>query len=580
MSTYIYIYKTTKGYRIRLFLLFLTVIFANISGAFFPFAIGKIVDSVFYNNSFNDFICSFLIYAGFYFFNQLMHGSLNYLWANLSITYIIHLRESAFAHLLHLKAYLLTNINSGDVMKRMSNDVEGFLAYIHHNVFYVIGNIIYIFVAISYLLKINFFLGIVTLIMTPVISYFTRYFAIKIKRKYTKIESEKGSLLTWITELTDNLLQVRILNAGDRVQHNFNQKVSQVVNLQKDVSYTEIAMDRVSTGLALAGQLCVYSIAAYCILRKTISIGEFVACAGYFASCINYFNSINQKIMMTSNNIVAIERYKEFMELEEERDFEGAQNIKINNGEVLFNDVTFSYYDSVGDEIDSNAKKIVLDNISVRIDSGEKVALVGKSGEGKSTLIHLLYRLYEPDKGKILVGGIDIKRYTLHSLRQQIGVVQQANSLFHGTLRKNITFSDEISDDKIIWEILDGLKLKEEIINTKYSLDTIVGVGEREFSGGQKQRIAIARSLYKKPLVLVLDEATSALDKDTESMVFEFINRWLPNSTLIFSSHRFSTIKNADKVIVLENGKIVGMDKPDILYKNCELYKSLYNESK
>ncbi|MDE6924579.1 MAG: ABC transporter ATP-binding protein/permease, partial [Acetatifactor sp.] len=176
------------------------------------------------------------------------------------------------------------------------------------------------------------------------------------------------------------------------------------------------------------------------------------------------------------------------------------------------------------------------------------------------------------------VDGVRITDYTLSSLRQQIAVVQQENGLFHGSLRENISLSEDRGQDGRIWEILEGLKLKELVEQWPEGLDTVIGSGSREMSGGQKQRVAIARCIYRKPRILLLDEATSALDESTERVVNAFIYDRLPDTTILSVAHRFSTVLAADKAVVMEQGSVAAVGEHDRLLQENELYRTLYEE--
>ena len=203
---------------------------------------------------------------------------------------------------------------------------------------------------------------------------------------------------------------------------------------------------------------------------------------------------------------------------------------------------------------------------------------MGRSGEGKSTLLQLLCRLYDPWEGEIYVDDVSLTDYTLASLRRQIAVVWQENGLFHGSLRENICLSKDREQDDRIWEILEGLKLKELVEQWPEGLDTVIGSGSRELSGGQKQRVAIARCIFRKPKILLLDEATSALDEATEREVNAFIYAELSDTTILSVAHRFSTVLAADKAVVMEQGRMAAVGEHDCLMRENELYRTLYEE--
>lgn len=562
-----YIFKTTKGFRFQLLILLFTVISSTVTGALFPYAIGKIVDQVFYVQEIQGFQVWFFVYAGLYLLNQCLHGGLNYIWARLEVTYLVEIRKISFAHLLRLKAAVLTKLQSGDIMRRIMEDTECFLEFIHRSLFYVCANLIQLLISIGYLLYTNLAIGIISIVITPVMAYCIRYFSAKLKQKYQEIRENKGFVDAWILEMMTGIVEWKLLNASEKVRWDYHDKTRRVVEEEKGAGYIAIASDSINQALTLLGQLCIYCFAAIGIGKGTMTIGQFVACAAYFSTCAAYYNSLGQKITDISKNLVGIKRVEDFMSWEEEQDGNEAEDLDITTGSICFSDVSFGYE---GIE--------VLRDINLEITQGDKVVFVGKSGEGKSTLLYLLCRLYEPDRGMIFIDHKPLAAYTLSSLRSQIAVVWQENGLFHGSLRENIVLSDDKSQDSRILEILEGLCLSELVETLPDGLDTMVGNGEREFSGGQRQRLAIARSIYRKPKILLLDEATSALDVKTESLVNAYIYRELPDTTVISVAHRFSAVLSSKKAVVLEQGQVSAVGTHEELLKTNALYHALYTE--
>ena len=296
-------------------------------------------------------------------------------------------------------------------------------------------------------------------------------------------------------------------------------------------------------------------------------MGQFVACAAYFSTCAAYYNALARKLTDINANLVGIRRVEEFFSWEEETDLPSAGSHSLAQGSIRFENISFGYGDG-----------LVLKHFDLSVASGEKIAFVGKSGQGKSTLLQLLCRFHDPLEGNIYVDGKCLTDYTYASLRSQIAVVWQDNALFHGSLRKNIIFSDDKSRDPCLWKILEGLRLKELVEEFPEGLDTIMGSGGRSLSGGQKQRIAIARCICRQPKILLLDEATSALDEDTETAVNAFICQQLPDTTILSVAHRFSTVLAADKAVVMEDGHVTGFGPHDALLEQNTLYRTLWEE--
>ena len=562
-----YVFCTTKGYRGRLSILFFLVLLGTITGVLFPYIIGEIIDQFFYQKQMKGFFLKFSLYVGLYFINQCSHGMLNYMWAHLRVTYVVDIRKLCFIHLLKLKASVWTSIQSGDVMKRITDDAEAFLNLIHQSLFYIFANILQLGISIGYMLHTNLWLGLVAIVMTPVMSYSIHHFSVKLKENFQILHKELGLVEAWILEMMTGIKQWKLLNAQNKVQMDYKNRIEVVIKEEISAGYLDLEAKTVNEGLTLIGQLCIYCFSALFIARDTITVGQLVACLGYFSTCATYFNAVGKKITDINTNLVSCKRVEEFMGWEEEQDYPWAEDSVIRKGNISFENVTFGY----GDEL-------ILRNLNLKINAGEKVALVGRSGEGKSTLLQLLYRFYEPISGRIYVDDKYLTAYTLESLRSQIAVVQQDTGLFHGSLRENIILSDDRSHDKRIGEILAGLKLTEIIEEFPEGLDTIVGSSGRELSGGQKQRVAIARCIYQQPVILLLDEATSALDEATERIVNAYIFEELPQTTILMVAHRFTTVLAAEKAAVIEQGTVRSIGTHDILMQQNELYRMLFKE--
>ncbi|HKM01807.1 MAG TPA: ABC transporter ATP-binding protein [Sedimentibacter sp.] len=562
-----FIYKTTKGYRGYFLVLFLAVVLSTISGSMFPYITGKIVDQIFYKKQIRGFLLCFFIYAALYLINQIFHGVLNYVWAQLKATYVVNIRKICFSHVIKLKAAVLTNIKSGDVMNRILEDTECFLEFIHRSLFYLLSNFVQLFIAIGYLLITNIYLGLIAILLTPIIALYIRFFSRKIKKQYFQIQEQKGFLNSWIMEMMVGISQWKLLNAHKKVMNDYTNKLNKIRKNEIKVGYQEIASVNLNEALTTIGLLGIYCISTFYILNNKMTVGQFIACAAYFSTCATYFNAIGTKITDINANLIGIKRIEDLLKCEEEQDSVNAIDREIITGEINFSNISFSY---------ESENRNILEKFNLKIVSGDRIAIVGKSGEGKSTLIQLLCRLYEPCEGKICIDDICLQEYTISSLRKQIAVVQQENGLFYSSLRMNIALTNDCKNDDTIKNILSGLKLDGLLEELPDGLDTVVGEGARELSGGQKQRIAIARCLYRKPLILLLDEATSALDEETEREVNKFIYSSLPNATILTVSHRFSTVITGNKIVVLANQKVAGMGNHEYLMKECAQYKSLY----
>ena len=564
-----YVYLTTKGFRVVFLLLFIFVIGNALTTLLFPFMIGKIVDSIFYTQNFDLFYINFLIYFGIYLGNQLINCGLNYCYAHLKSTYLVKIRKDCFEKIQRLKASFFSTINIGDVISRINVDIDKFLDFIHFNLFFSISDALHLLGGIIYILCISRLLGIICIVIIPAMYYITKYFVGILTKMNREIEGKKGLLSAWIFEIMAGLTEVKLLNANHKMVSDYMNYSQEIVNEEISVSYKNIQAQKVNVFILLIGQLVFYVVSAYCISKGKMSVGQFVAGCTYFTTCSAYYKNFIGRISDVVKNMISIERVHEIMLYDEEKEENKGLMVPSLKGDIKFSDVKFSYGDAQ-----------VLNGIDFEISAGEYVAIVGKSGEGKSTIVNLICGFYSNDSGTIQIDNEKIDAYSLRCLRDRIGVVSQQNILFEKSIRYNLTFNEEHSRDNEIMDVLGKVGLINDIVNECEGLDTIIGAEGRQLSGGQKQRLVIARMLLRKPDILVLDEATSAVDGESETNIDEIIQNEYKNKTVISIAHRFSTILRADRIIVLSQGKIIAQGKHDNLYKSCELYRNLYDNAR
>lgn len=564
-----YVYSTTRGYRFTFLLLFIFVMGNTLTTLLFPLMIGKIVDSIFYTQNFGLFYTYFLIYFGIYMGNQIINCGLNFFYAHLKSTYLVNIKKNCFKKVQRLKASFFSAINTGDVINRINVDVDKFLDFIHFNLFFSVSDAVHLLGGIGYILCISKLLGVICIISIPAMYYITKYFTGILTKMNREIEGKRGRLSAWIFEIMSGLTELKLLNANHKMSADYMEYSQKIVNEEISVSYKSIQAQRANVFILLMGQLVFYVLSAYCISSGRMSVGQFVAGCTYFTTCSAYYKNFIGRVSDVVKNMISIERVYEIMLYDEEKEENEGIMAETLKGDIKFSNVKFSYGD-----------KMVLNGIDFEISAGEYVAIVGKSGEGKSTLVNLLCGFYSHDSGKILIDNKNIQEYSLRCLRDRIGVVSQQNLLFEKSVRYNLIFSDESSRDDEIRDVLKKVGLINDIVNEREGLDSTIGVKGRQLSGGQKQRLVIARMLLRKPDILVLDEATSAVDGESETSINDIIQNEYKNHTVISIAHRFSTILKADRIIVLNRGKIIAQGKHEELYGLCDLYRNLYDNAR
>ena len=581
-SLFNFVFATTRGYRMRLMGLLGTVLVTALTASCFNMVIGLLVDAVLYRRDFMLFFYYFAIYAELYLVNQTFHGGLNYLWAKLKITYLVNIRRKAFRHLMEIRAIQWNDIRSGDILQRLDGDVECILELLHRSCFYTLENGIQFIAAFAYLTSRSLLLGVAALIIAPAVVWGNLYFTVRLKKRNRKLADERGKLSAWQMEMLSGMEEVKLLGAGEYICGEHENGTKALLDQEISISFLEFLTDRVNTFLLLAGRLMVFGCSAWLVASGKISVGDFVACAAYYESCVIFLKGINNKLQGMAGNLAGTERVKEIFDMEPEEEEsdcftspklskEGIE-VGIEEG-IEIRDVSFSYSKEEAAEGD-----LILRDVAFTVKPGERIALVGKSGDGKSTLLQLLFRLYDVRSGEILFGSHEIRAFQRQALRRQLGIVLQHPVLFRESIRYNICLKEDSSQDVVLWELLDDLCLRERIEKLPLGLDTVLGqdLEENGFSGGERQRLAVARALWKHPAIVLLDEATSALDGATEEAVNNAIWKWAGDACIVYAAHRFATILQADRIVVLKEGTVAGIGRHEELLEQCEEYRTLY----
>lgn len=300
-----------------------------------------------------------------------------------------------------------------------------------------------------------------------------------------------------------------------------------------------------------------------------MQVGTLTAFTEYIASVISSLMTITMIFMTMVMARASIKRVNEVLNAEPTiTDKDADKDLTVSEGSIEFKNVSFKY--------SKDAEKNVLENISFRINPGEKVGIIGATGSAKSTLVSLIPRLYDVTEGEVLVGGRNVRDYTFDHLRENVSVVLQNNELFSGTIKENLLWGKPESTDEEIKEACKAAQADEFILGFEKGYDTQLGQGGVNISGGQKQRLCIARALLRKAKILIFDDSTSAVDTATDSKIREALENNYPGMTQLIIAQRINSVKHADKIIILDDGKINGMGTHDELMENNEIYREIY----
>lgn len=479
----------------------------------------------------------------------------------------LKLKEELFDKLQHSDAAFFDKESSGNVLTRYNNDANNACSGLLGNMRLFLTKF---FSSLS--LIIVLFYNSWQLAIVAVVVLFGALLPIsKLRKRLKGIVSQgvmaNASLLGNYNEVFNGNRVIIAYNLYDYCKENFIKGVNKVFELGiKMFTRTGIIAPLMHVASALGIALVIWY-GSYLIVDKQITAGNF---ASFITSLVMLYNPL-KSIASNYNNMItalmAVERVFGILDSKPTiRDKARSKPLKHCKGEVVYDNVSFEYVKG----------KPILQNINLKIKRGQTVALVGNSGGGKTTVSSLLPRFYDVTGGSISIDGMDVRNIKLHDLRENIAFVFQDNFLFSGTIRENITFADKNIDEKTLQKALKNACLDEFIASLEHGLDTQIGERGVLLSGGQKQRIAIARAFIKNAPILVLDEATSALDNKAESVVQQAIDNLMKNRTVLVIAHRLSTVRNADNIVVINNGKIVEQGSHDELIKLGKEYAALY----
>ncbi len=459
---------------------------------------------------------------------------------------------------------------TGDLMNRISEDVSRVRMYVGPAIMYSINTITLLVIVVFYMYRQSPELTLYTICPLPILSVTIYKLSKLINQRSTIVQESLSKLSSFSQEIFTGIQIIKSYTIQDKTSDSFNDLSSEnKLNQIKLAKVQALFFPLMILLIGLSNLLVIY-IGGKQYLDGTISsigiIAEFIIYVNMLTwpvASIGWISSIIQQAEASQKRI------NEF--LKEKSDIKNYKTIDKSEikGEIIFNNVNYKYLDT---------GVIAANNISFKINSINKLGITGSTGSGKSTLINLISRLYDIDSGEILIDKTPIKEINLKSLRRQIGYVPQDTFLFSDTIMNNIKFGKNNATNDDVVAACKTAKIHKEILGFEKGYKTILGERGINLSGGQKQRIAIARALIKQPKILILDDCLSAMDTQTEKSILQSLNRYTKNITTIIISHRISSIKNANNILVLKNGRIIQEGNHDQLINQKGYYKQLYNK--
>ena len=566
--------KFIKEYKKDSILTPIFVIFEVIMEVVIPYLMAKIIDVGVQNGDLNYIfkIGAILVVSAFL---SLAFGMLSGRFAaKASSGFAKNLRKGMFYN---IQNYSFTNIDkfsTSSLVTRLTTDVTNVQMAFQMIIRILVRAPIMLIFALAMAFSINSNLAWIFVVTMPILAVALYFISIKAHPYFEKVFKKYDVLNRVVGE---NLNAIRVVKAYNREEYEekkFEDVNSKVYDLfkkaEKIVAFNSPAM-----------QLTIYTcilllswIGAKMIIGGTMQAGEL-------SSIITYAWQILSSLMMLSFVFVMViiaqssaERIVEV--LDEESTIKNKENpvMKVKDGSIKFENVSFQYDDAKAED------ELPLEDINIDIKSGETIGIIGATGSSKSTIVNLIPRLYDVTKGSIKVGGVDVRDYDIETLRNEVAVVLQKNVLFSGTIKENLKWGNKEASDEELVRVCKLAQADGFIQEFPDKYDTILDQGGTNVSGGQKQRLCIARALLKKPKILILDDSTSAVDTKTDALIRKAFREEIPNTTKIIIAQRITSVEDADRIIVLDDGKIDGIGTSEELLKTNAIYKEVYESQK
>ncbi len=480
------------------------------------------------------------------------------------------LKNEIYNHYQKLDLAFFKRNATGDLMNRISEDVSQVRMYLGPGIMYTINLIVLVAMIVTQMVKISPSLTFYVLLPLPLLSFLIYWVSSKMNLMSTKVQQEQSRMSTIAQETFAGIRVIKAYNRDQEVLEKFESSANEYkTRSMRLVLINALFMPTIIFLIGLSTLVAIY-LGGLMTYDKQISLGDIVAFIFFVNNLTWPFASVGWVTSIIQRAAASQKRINEFLETAPEISNPSSNEFSFD-GRVEFNNVTFTY---------PNTGIMAIENLSFKINKGDTLAIVGKTGSGKSTILNLIMRQYDCDSGEVLVNGIDIKKINLDAFREQSGVVPQDVFLFSDSIANNLKFG--LKNDKVELDVLiEATKRTHVYHNIKEfpdQFETLLGERGVNLSGGQKQRVSIARALIRNPKFLLLDDCLSAVDTETEEIILRNLNQDAKNRTSIIVSHRISTIRNANHILVLDKGAIVESGTHQSLMELNKQYAEMYHK--
>ena len=493
-----------------------------------------------------------------------------YFGAKAAVSFAADLRKDAFDKVQTFSFANLDQFSTGSLVTRLTNDITQVQNLINMALRMMLRAPGMLIGALIMAFVMNAELAVIVLIVIPIL---VGAIAVLIKIAFPKFKIMQKKLDALNSNIQEMLTNVRVIKSfvrGDYEEKKFAASNEDLKQTSLGAFKTIIIVMPLMMLMMNATTLAVVWFGGRQIIVGNMQVGDLTAFTTYIVQILMSLMMLAMVILQSSRALASLSRIREILDTEVDLNDEHCKEPDkiVSSGRVEFRDVSFRYY--------KENKEAVLSHISFAVKSGQTLGIIGSTGSGKTTLVQMIPRLYDVDEGEVLVDGVNVKDYTLENLREGVGMVLQKNVLFSGSILENLMWGDENASMEEVRKAAQAAQADGFVSSFTGGYEMDLGQGGVNVSGGQKQRLCIARALLKKPKILILDDSTSAVDTATEAKIRESFAGELKNTTKIIIAQRISSVQEADEIMVLDDGKIVGFGKHEDLLASCETYQEIY----
>ncbi|MCD7732522.1 MAG: ABC transporter ATP-binding protein/permease [Oscillospiraceae bacterium] len=494
----------------------------------------------------------------------------SYFGAKASVNFACDLRQDVFEKVQTFSFANIDRFSTSSLVTRLTNDItqmQNFVNQLLRMAFRAPGMMI---MALIMAISISPSLSAVFAVAIPVLLCGVGLIIFKGFSRFQTVQKKLDGLNATVRENVTNVRVVKSFVREDKEIDKFSKANGDYKSASLSAVKIMIFIGPVMTLIMNVTTVCIIYFGGQIVLDNGMEVGNLTAFITYAAQILSSLMMVSMLLMTSSRALVSARRISQVLDEEPDINDDNAahKELTVQNGEIEFKNVTFRYY--------KNSEDSVLTNINLKIPAHSTVGIVGSTGCGKTTLVSMIARLYEVDEGEVLVDGVNVKDYSLYNLREGIGMVLQNNTLFSGTIEENLRWGNENATEEEIKAAAQSAQADKFVSSFKDGYQTAIDQGGTNVSGGQKQRLCIARALLKSPKVLILDDSTSAVDTATEAQIRKAFRNELADSTKIIIAQRITSVKDADMIIVMNEGKISGVGTHDELLASNEAYQEIY----